>query len=1430
MTGSILDNTNNPVNLFDTVFFGYKPIKYNFTLLSNNLGNNSNITVTSPNNSTITAINNITALHYIYYKLPQIPDISGNSVYKLWVDDNTGSSKNYLKIDNVNAGSTNTILFYDITNGKRIKTTLLNPYLKVLVPDAGKQKLCYLTAESNTLTVTSITPVNQTGTFNYYKSNADSAFVIITHNSLLAGANSYKNYRQSFAGGSHNVILADIDDLYDQFAYGIKKHPLAIKNFCRYLMDSLPTKPKNLFLIGKSVQNSELRSVPGAWNKCLIPTMGIPSSDNLLTARITGTIPIVPEISIGRLAAQTNNDITVYLNKVMQHESTPPVEWKKNVLHFGGGTDINQKNLFAGFLSGFEKTIEDSLYGGKVYTFLKSTTAPIQITLSDSIKNLFNKGVGLVCFFGHGSLSGFDQAVDDPNAYNNTGKYPFFIANSCYSGNFHTFSSVSTSEKFTLINQKGSIGFLASGSYGFSYNLNIYTDAFYKALAYTKYNRSVGECIKEACLKSYQSGFNPAYQQITALDMSYHGDPAIIISNGRLPDYVINNSSIAFDTKKHIDSIGISITILNIGKAINDSIIVRTERYFPTGDSITILKKIKAPLYKDTLKFFIPVDLTRGIGLNKFTVFVDAYSGVTELNENNNKTIGTVDLFIQGGDIVPVYPYKYNIVPLTSTITLKASTADPFSATRKYVLQLDTTDKFTSPIQTTTIQSIGGVVEWTVNLPFADSTVYYWRASKDSTGPTDGFLWRESSFQTIGNKHGWGQAHFFQFKNDGYQYVKYKKALRRFDFQNDVTSIDVRTGFIPYVSFDNITYAINNAIVATWNCSWNGWTIAVFDSITGKPWIANATTTNAPSAGVNGNCNCVNNDQLLYAFDFGAANYCGLSSWKTELETFLNSIPVNDYVLAYSSQFHTSSTFNNSLYTAFESFGSNNIRTVKDTTSYIIFGRKGMNIGQAHEVIGTNEQSLVILNDSIKSRWNNGYIASEIIGPSFKWNSLHWRVGTLDSGPGDTTILKVVGIKTNGQRDTLATFRKDSLNVLDLYNYANASVYPYMQLVALMKDDVNRTSPQLKRWQVLYDEAPECALNPKKGFKVVNDTLQEGDNVSFYLPVENVGTIPFKDSLVFTYWIEDANRVNHYLQQKLKAPPFNPQAVIIDTIKINSYQYPGSNALWIDVNPPQNSKYQLEQYHFNNIGRYPFTVSRDKTNPLLDVTFDGVRIMNGDIVSAKPVILITLKDENKFLALNDTGAFTVYLKKPTDTQEQRIYFSGGLQFSPASLPNNSCKIEYNPNLLVDGKYSLRVQAKDRSNNASGAVDYNILFEIVNKPSVTSIINYPNPFSTSTRFVFTLTGSEIPETFNIEIMTISGKVVKTIMKEELGAIHIGRNITTYAWDGKDDYGDKLANGVYLYKVFTRLNGQNMDKQSTAADQYFTKEIGKMVIMR
>lgn len=1419
-----LNNNGNYMTLYDTAFYGISQIYLETQITSNQLQNSSHLKISS-DIGLISKLNK-TNIHYLYLKYPQIPDFLNSSEQRFFVDNNPVLPKTFLDIQNVNVGSSQ-VLLYDLTNHKYITTVVSGNNVKALIPNSLLEKECYLTTTFTN--VVSLTPVNQTGFFvNYQTTNPDSAFVIITHKSLQSSASAYKAYRESFNGGSNHVIMADIDDLYDQFAYGNIKNPLAIKNFCRFLSNQLPVPPKYLLLIGKSIRNTKVRDNSYNWNLCKIPTMGVPSSDNLLTAGINGASSSVPFIPLGRISAKTDADVQNYLGKVISHESglkqSPPNDWRKRVLHFSGGSGKSQQDAFKAYLQTFGNIIKDTLFGASVFSFQKNTTAPIQINVSDSVTDLINYGASMITFFGHGSVTGFDQAIDNPTIYDNKDKYPLFLANSCYSGDIHLPESNSTSENFTLIDQKGSIGFIASSSSGLVPTLYAYTEGIYKSLGYEMYYRGIGDAIKNASKKIYLLSQE---HQITILEMTLEGDPSIRINAFEKPDYVVENSYVSFDPNALPDSIGVSIRIKNNGKAIRDSFIVKTERFFPNGNSISYYNIVRAPFNQDTLNFFIFKDLENAVGLNHFKITIDYYNEISELAENNNST-GTVDLFISGGDVTPAYPYKYAIVPNTTQITLKANTADPFSPAANYVIQLDTNDTFLTPINTTTINSAGGLIQWTVNLPGADSTVYFWRIKKDSVLITDRLKWRESSFQKITGQNGWAQAHFHQFKNDKYQFVNYLKPQRRFTFFNNKVSVNCKNSYADGNDLYGIQYSLNTTIESNYTFNRNdGWSIAVFDSVSTQPW-----TTSVTVSGFNSTYNnCVAFPfENRASFDFGPNSTCGLNpNWKMDLQNFLDSVPVNNYILAYSSDAHHASTYNSGLYQAFAKFGGASLSSVSDSLPMIIFGKKQNFYYTGHEEIGASPSSKITLTDTMVTKWDKGYIQSEIIGPALNWNSLHWKY-TTQSTTNDSLKLKVIGIRVNGVTDTLATFNKNSFDVLNLATYVNASLHPRIKLVALMNN--NLYTPQLKKWQVYYDPVPECAINPQQGFTNNSSlkALQEGDNLIVHLPITNIGALLFTDSLVVTYWIEDANKISHPLPQKLKAKPYVPGQVILDTITFNSLNYPGFNYLWVDVNPEANPKHQLEQYHFNNIARIGFNVSSDNVNPLLDVTFDGTHILNGDIISSKPHVLVTLKDENKFLAMDDTSDFKVFIKYPNQATEKRLFFTKDLQFTKAQLPNNSCKIEWKPEFAEDGKYKLIVQANDRSRNASGSVDYNIQFEIVNKQTVTEVLNYPNPFSTSTRFVFTLTGSEIPDIFTIQIMTITGKVVKEITKNELGNLHIGRNITEYTWDGKDEYGDKLANGVYLYKVITRHNGQSVEKSQTDADSFFKKGFGKMVIIR
>ena len=243
-----------------------------------------------------------------------------------------------------------------------------------------------------------------------------------------------------------------------------------------------------------------------------------------------------------------------------------------------------------------------------------------------------------------------------------------------------------------------------------------------------------------------------------------------------------------------------------------------------------------------------------------------------------------------------------------------------------------------------------------------------------------------------------------------------------------------------------------------------------------------------------------------------------------------------------------------------------------------------------------------------------------------------------------------------------------------------------------------------------------------------------------------------------------------------------------------------------------------------------FFVESDKENPILDVTFDGVHIKDGDIVSPNPEILMILRDENAVLLLNDAAVFThIELIDPNGNSFLVPSDSEWLEFIPATDGNeNEARMIFRPHLELEGKYSLMVQAKDQSNNEAGEHEYFVNFEVVFREQIFDFYNYPNPFSNSTQFVFTISGTELPDQMSIRIVTVNGMVVKEITMDELGPLRIGDNVSA-PWDGRNDHGEKLATGIYFYKVSAKNSSGEEISIINQDSSYIKNGLGKILIL-
>jgi hypothetical protein len=1438
-----LNQVNGPL-LADVTFDGYTIQR--ITVPLNNAQLTSPVTpivYQSVNTATVHSGRQAVAFNMIRY--PHNLDIDNANTFACKLPPNISQLKSRVEIQNPATGSP--YWFYDLTNSRRIPTVRSGNTIRLLTPNFGNEKECFLAQSSSFVQVTNLTPINGTGDFTNLSVllNSNIRYLIISHPELWSGASAYSSYRNTTG---HSNLLLDVNELYDQFAYGIRRHPFAIRGLSAYALQQPDNAVEHLFLIGKALSADQVRRgnlIP----QSLVPTFGYPPSDILLTARVPGTIDYEPGIPVGRIAARNNTEVQNYLNKVIQYESHPAAMWMKEILHFAGGNNGGEQLQLKYYLSQYEQMLEDTLFGGNVTTFSKTSSAPFQITASDSIRNIIQSGVSMMNFFGHAASSGFDVNLDDPSTYNWNGKYPFLVGNSCFVGDIHlpAGQSISVSENFTLRPYMGTIGFLAQVGAGLPPVIYTYTSAFMRHVSQLSYGKSVGYQIQQAIKSTQVSTYD--LLKHTSLEMTLHGDPAVKIHSHEKPDYAITQAGVFFNpsvVSNNVDTFTVNVVVNNIGRAVKDTIILEVKRFLPDGSLQGIYSKVfRATYYRDTISLKIPVDLINGPGNNLLDIFVDAANKVDELSELNNRL--QFNLLIRSEDVTPIHPYDYSIWP-ENRVTLMASTNDPLASLGNYRFQLDTTDLFSNPIATGIVNQSGGVVKWTPNITLQDSVVYFWRVSRDSSSGTS-FRWRESSFQYIKNKTGWAQAHFFQFKNNRYRFIDYNRPQRKFNFVPNSRMLSVRTFSAPPGQRPTDTdlyaagYQLDAEVQDYAGCTYTpAIHVAVIDSLTleswGKYWVDNSVSPpvvynpNHQFGNANNGSACRNAMERYFIFRTNnAAQMAGMKNM------ILNAVPAGHYIIAYT---WVRGNFQNwadtSAISAFESLGADSLRYLPNHKGWIFFAKKGYP-NTAQEVISPGAGfEEITFSTPLVSNWNEGQITSIPIGPAASWDSLHWRQNSLEIPSTDSIKLQLIGIRPNGVEDVLLN------NIVPVQQYelslqgiANAQTHPRMKLRALIRDDVNFTPAQLKRWQLTYKEIPEAAVNPNRHFSFHNTTVSEGEKVRMSAAIENVTRIPM-DSLLVKFWIEDRNRniisVSTPRLDSLKANDTLIAAVTVPTIGLV-----GNNKLWMEVNPINSATGQYdqpEQFRFNNFLSMPFTVVGDKINPLLDVTFDGVHIMDGDIISAKPNILIKLKDENKFRALDDTSLFAVYLKGPDDTEPQRLYFAHSNQykmvFIPASLPDNKCKIELNPVFAKDGKYQLMVEAVDASRNKSGELNYLINFEIINRSTITEVMNYPNPFTTATRFVFTLTGSEIPDEFHIRIMTISGRIVREITKEELGPIRVGRNITEFVWDGTDQFGDRLANGIYLYKVFTSISGERIEKRSTEADDFFKKGWGKMVLMR
>jgi len=1413
------------------------------------------------------------------FKYPRKVQFNGESKVEFNVVNNLTESK--IRLDITNISYNNPIVFVFGDTPKRVKVSPNGAFFTTLISNSSngnEQHVVY--QDSSTITaVSSLSPVNGNGIFTDFGaiSNKEYALLMITHPKLKTISDEYVAYRQSFAGGNYNVIDANVIELYQQFGGGIESHINGIRRFSHFIYNNSIKKPVGLFLVGKGIKKATVgnltgtRTNPTYFTESLIPAFGEPPSDICITSNLVGIKKWSPLIPTGRISARSNAELSDYLDKVKlfdQNQDSTSVyntlnkDWQKQILHFVGGSNTSQQNQFQFYMNSMRDIIADSLFGANTTSIYKTNSNPLDPTILTDITDRISEGVSLMTYFGHasGNNSGFEINLDEPGSWNNLGRYPIMLVNACYNGNIYQYSN-SYSEIFVQEPLYGAIGYIASVNVGYDLYLNLYSNRLYQQFSRYNYGATVAEAMKKNIETiELPSNIDNLALETTCTQMVFNGDPMLRLNHHNKPEIELLEENVWFTPENPdltVDSMEIHINLKNLGRSVTDSFSIEIIRNFPSNEIDSVYHfRLSKLNYQSEFTFKVPLQPNISLGLNTFNISVDLPSEIGEVYDEINNNQITKTLFLDIDGIIPVIPYRFAVVP-DDSVTVKASTNNPIADFNTYRFEIDTIDFVGVPSlahRYAIVSGFGGVKEvnpseWTLTsspssngtLVCEDSIVYFWRVS--IVGDT---TWKESSFQYINGRSGWGQDHFFQFKNNSFSSVDYNRSLRLKEFSPKISELSCTvTHLIPaYDSQFSLNLIQQDYGMCTTSPTLH---VAVIDPVTHEAWGTKFTDGNGITHNPThdfGNANnesaCRNRIEKFFLFREGD---------PTQLAAFQNmvnnEVPDGHYLLIYSPVYTYYSYWDAldsvNMYATFSNLGSDSIVPGRANLPFAFFVRKG----DASTVVENVSQFVgddFTITANLVGPLNAGAEISPLIGPTVSWGSLHWKQDPLEVSSHDSTVLSVKRYNQSGVfQNQIDTVFSSNDSIINLNTLIDASQYPFIRLEAHYSDTTTLTPAQIDRWHVLYTPVPEAAIDGSSGYTwtALGDSVLEGAPIYFAVDVKNIFSVDM-DSLLINYWIEDANHVLHPISYS-RQDSLLVNETFRDTVLIPTLGLGGPNILWMEINPYINGSTvvtdQPEQEHFNNILQFPFSVQPDDENPLLDVTFNGNHILNGDIVDPNSEIYITLKDDNDFLIMDnisDTSNFGIYLTNPAGSQI-RIPFidqTGAIimQWTPANAQNKRFKIVWPAAFEMDGTYSLFVQGTDRSGNVSGDIEYRVRFEIVHESTITNMMNYPNPFSTSTRFVFTLTGSEVPDDIMIQIMTISGRVVRTITEDELGLIEIGRNITEFAWDGTDEFGDPLANGVYLYRVKAKLNGEYIKHRESGADQHFEKNFGKMYILR
>ncbi len=196
--------------------------------------------------------------------------------------------------------------------------------------------------------------------------------------------------------------------------------------------------------------------------------------------------------------------------------------------------------------------------------------------------------------------------------------------------------------------------------------------------------------------------------------------------------------------------------------------------------------------------------------------------------------------------------------------------------------------------------------------------------------------------------------------------------------------------------------------------------------------------------------------------------------------------------------------------------------------------------------------------------------------------------------------------------------------------------------------------------------------------------------------------------------------------------------------------------------------------------------------------------VSGGITDDSPILIAKLEDPNGINTASGIGHDIIAVLDGDEANPFSLneFYQADVDDFTKGMAN------YKFRNLEDGLHTLTLKAWDVYNNSSTA-EIQFIVAGDDKLKITRVLNYPNPFVNYTEFWFNHNRPFEPLEVQVQVFTVTGKVVWTKNQIINTDGFLSRDIV---WDGRDDFGDRIGKGVYVYKITVKstLTNQRVEK--------------------